>query len=265
MSKTPRFQISFRHTDYRHEATSGSIHCAGVISSALDRAAPRVTPRAARRAFGATERATAIRHRLPKAACRVAAPNRDLHPVFYQRQTRSPPYRRQRNTVPLRTIAQLRSPTPGSTHKAAVRLPLAGPSERHRIAGAATRTCPVDATPCDPPSSFTSWSRAARPVAFGQGCPGLHVSPISRAAIPSRRMRGPSAHQIGPSPSHTRVGVQVNVVPAATIEARTRAIMSLSASHTRKTCPQASARDLEGKQGWPHAAPWPAASKNSEG
>gem|GEM_PF-6776156 len=32
-------------------------------------------------------------------------------------------------------------------------------------------------------------------------------------------MRGPSAHQTGPSPSQTRVGVQVNVVPCGAITA----------------------------------------------
>ncbi len=44
---------------------------------------------------------------------------------------------------------------------------------------------------------------------------GLQLSSISRAAIPAKRLRSPSARQIGPSPSHTCVGVHVNVVPAA--------------------------------------------------
>lgn len=124
--------------------------------------------------------------------------------------------------VPDRTIAQLRSPTCGDTHQAAVRLPFAEPSKRHFIAGAATSTCPVEATLREPPSSFASCSRAARPLASGHGCPGLQVSSISRAAIPSSRMRGPSVHQIGPSPSQTRVGVQVKAVPAATMGTRSR-------------------------------------------
>lgn len=34
--------------------------------------------------------------------------------------------------------------------------------------------------------------------------------------MPERRTRGPSAHQIGPSPSQTRTGVQANGWPAAT-------------------------------------------------
>jgi len=37
--------------------------------------------------------------------------------------------------------------------------------------------------------------------------------------MPDRRMRGPSAHQIGPSPSHTRVGVQVKVWPEGAVAA----------------------------------------------
>ena len=35
----------------------------------------------------------------------------------------------------------------------------------------------------------------------------------SRAAMPERRTRGPSAHQMGPSPSQTAMGVQVKVSP----------------------------------------------------
>jgi hypothetical protein len=38
--------------------------------------------------------------------------------------TPAPPYRRQRTAAPARTMAQLRSPTPGSTQLAAVLLPL---------------------------------------------------------------------------------------------------------------------------------------------
>jgi len=35
--------------------------------------------------------------------------------------------------------------------------------------------------------------------------------------MPDKRMRGPSAHQTGPSPSHTWVGVHVNASPAGTM------------------------------------------------
>jgi hypothetical protein len=34
--------------------------------------------------------------------------------------------------------------------------------------------------------------------------------------MPASRIRGPSAHQIGPSPSHTRVGLQGKIWPEAT-------------------------------------------------
>ncbi len=39
----------------------------------------------------------------------------------------------------------------------------------------------------------------------------------SRAAIPATRTRGPSAQNMGPSPSQTRVGVQANSAPATMI------------------------------------------------
>ena len=107
-----------------------------------------------------------------------------------------------------RTIAQLRSPVRGVEHHAAVRLPFAAPSEWHWRTGPRTSTWPVAVTPLAPPSRRTSSSRASFPLADGQGWPTLQVSSISRAAMPARRMHGPSAHQIGPSPSHTRVGVQ---------------------------------------------------------
>ena len=56
---------------------------------------------------------------------------------------------------------------------------------------------------------------------LGQGIAIPHgkVPSISRAAIPAMRKRGPSAHQTGPSPSQTWVGVQVKVCPAATTDA----------------------------------------------
>jgi hypothetical protein len=42
------------------------------------------------------------------------------------------------------------------------------------------------------------------------------VLSISRAATAAILIFGPSAHQIGPSPSQTATGVQVNVAPEAT-------------------------------------------------
>jgi hypothetical protein len=77
-------------------------------------------------------------------------------------------------------------------------------------------TCPVGAIPRAPPRRLTRPSRAATPDAPGQGWLGLQTPSISRAAMPARRIRGPSAHQMGPSPSQTCVGVHVNRTPAAT-------------------------------------------------
>lgn len=102
-------------------------------------------------------------------------------------------------------------------HQAAVRLPPAEPSERHFSRGPATLTCPVGNLPVAPPSTSTSTSRAPIPPMPGQGWLGRHMPSISLAATPASRMRGPSAHHIGPSPSHTAVGVQVKVCPAATM------------------------------------------------
>jgi len=85
--------------------------------------------------------------------------------------------------------------------------------------------CPVLSFPFGPPSRSTRWSRAALPLALGQGWPTLHVSSISRAAIPASRIFGPSAHQIGPSPSQTAVGVQVNDDPVVTAASAANAIM----------------------------------------
>lgn len=48
-----------------------------------------------------------------------------------------------------------------------------------------------------------------------RGCPGRQVSSISRAAILPTRIFGPSAHQIGPSPSQTAIGVQIKAAAAA--------------------------------------------------
>jgi hypothetical protein len=60
------------------------------------------------------------------------------------------------------------------------------------------------------PNNFTSSSRERSALTAGQGWFDRQVPSISRAAIPARRMRGPSAHHIGPSPSYTAVGVQAN-------------------------------------------------------
>jgi hypothetical protein len=103
--------------------------------------------------------------------------------------------------------------------QAPVRLPPADPVDTQRMGPLATMTWPVGVVPRGPPRISTSASRAAIALASGQGWFVRHVPSISRAAIPEIRRRGPSAHQTGPSPSQTRVGVQVKVCPAATIEA----------------------------------------------
>lgn len=115
-----------------------------------------------------------------------------------------------------------------SLHHAAVRSPRALPSDRQRIVPLRTRTWPVTKLPRGPPRKRTSWSRAWIPLAVGHGWLGLQVSSISRAAIPASRSFGPSAHQIGPSPSHTAVGVHVNVMPAATTSAAKKSNMPQS-------------------------------------
>ncbi len=107
-------------------------------------------------------------------------------------------------------------------HQAAVRFPPAAPSERHVSDATRTSIWPVGKRPFGLPNSCTRKSLAATPDVAGHGWFGRHVSSISRAATPASRTRGPSAHQIGPSPSHTAVGVQVNVTPARTISAAKR-------------------------------------------
>tara|TARA_Y100000815_G_C13348448_1_gene503111 strand:+ start:5301 stop:5924 length:624 start_codon:yes stop_codon:yes gene_type:complete len=73
------------------------------------------------------------------------------------------------------------------------------------------------------PINLTSPSREAKESAAGQGCPDEQDPSISRAAMPARRIRGPSAHQIGPSPSQTAVGVHSKTVPDGTDTADTKA------------------------------------------
>ena len=126
-------------------------------------------------------------------------------------------------------MAQLISPMTGAVHQAPVRLPFAFPFDRHWSLGPVTRTWPVPVRPLAPPSSRTSVSRAAMPLARGQGCPLRHEPSISRAAIPASRIRGPSLHQIGPSPSQTLTGVQMNDWPLGTTATASRNTASISA------------------------------------
>lgn len=104
----------------------------------------------------------------------------------------------------------------GERHHAAVREPPADPSLRHVIVALSTITWPSGRTPRRPPSILTSRSRASTPLTEGQGCPTRQLLSISRAATPAIRTLGPSAHQMGPSPSHTATGVQLNSAPERT-------------------------------------------------
>jgi hypothetical protein len=82
------------------------------------------------------------------------------------------------------------------------------------MADAWTLMCPVDSLPLAPPRIRTSRSprrRSRRGTADPAG--SFHRSARRNPAI---RIFGPSAHQIGPSPSHTAVGVHVNVRSAET-------------------------------------------------
>lgn len=135
-------------------------------------------------------------------------------PQTCPRQNRS-----QRSAQPPRTIAHEMSPLTGDRHQAAVRVPPAPPSETQLSVGPLTRMCPSALRPIGVPTSATSASRASIALASGHGWLALQLPSISRAAIPVSRTWGPSAHQIGPSPSHTRVGVQLNDWPEGTIAA----------------------------------------------
>lgn len=126
-------------------------------------------------------------------------------------------------------MAQLISPIAGAAHQAPVRSPFALPVDRHWSLGPVTRIWPVALRPFAPPSNRTSVSRATIPLARGQGCPVRHEPSISRAAIPASRIRGPSRHQIGPSPSQTLIGVQVNDWPPCTTATASRNTASISA------------------------------------
>lgn len=143
-------------------------------------------------------------------------------------------YRSQRAAQPPFTIAQFTSPLLGETHHAAVRLPPPDPFETQRIVGPSTRICPCELVPVGRPTSRTSASLASKGSAEGQGCPSLQVPSNSRAAIPERRTRGPSAHQTGPSPSHTWVGVQAKVCPDGTTGTlASRSAKNMGAIYTR--------------------------------
>lgn len=126
-----------------------------------------------------------------------------------------PQYRAHFSALLLATIAQLRSTPARVLQSAAVREPLPFPLLTQVRGWVATLMWPVGRVPFGPPRSRTSSSRASMADAAGQGWPGLHVPSISRAAMPESRIFGPSAHQIGPSPSQTAVGVQVKVCPSA--------------------------------------------------
>ena len=105
------------------------------------------------------------------------------------------------------------SPTLGDTHHDAVRFPPAEPSDRHVRVGPVNMICPCLLTPVQTPRKATNASRAFSALALGHGWPGEQVPSISLAAIPAKRSRGPSSHQIGPSPSQTWEGVHLKVSP----------------------------------------------------
>ena len=114
------------------------------------------------------------------------------------------------------------SPDRGDMHQAAVLFPPPPPMDVQRIAGPWTRMCPSRLYPVGLPTSIASASRATSGGDEGQGWPGRQLPSISLAAMPDSLIRGPSAHQIGPSPSHTLVGVQSKVWPAGTMIAAAR-------------------------------------------
>src|SRR3546814_5181643 len=80
---------------------------------------------------------------------------------------------------------------------------------------------------------ISDWSSDVCSSDLGQGCPLRHEPSISRAAIPASRIRGPSRHQIGPSPSQTLTGVQMNDWPLGTTATASRNTASISAQSGR--------------------------------
>ena len=101
-------------------------------------------------------------------------------------------------------------------------MPPAPPSDTQASGCPSTRKWPSGLRPLALPRSRTSASRASVAEAEGQGWLSLQVPSISRAAMPDSRTWGPSAHHMGPSPSHTRIGVHVNAWPTGTIDAASR-------------------------------------------
>jgi hypothetical protein len=113
--------------------------------------------------------------------------------------------------------AQDRSPKVGDPHQAAVREPPADPSERHVMVAERTMIWPLASFPRGPPKSATRRSRASLAPSAGQGWFARQVPSISRAATPAIRILiRSSAHQTGPSPSYTAIGVHRNVTPGGT-------------------------------------------------
>ena len=134
-------------------------------------------------------------------------------------------------------IAQLRLLPSGSLQSAAVRLPPAEPREVQRSGRAPeTPVWPLFIRHLRLGSRrFTRAIVACSADAAGQGWPERQVPSVSRAAIPWSRNRGPSAHQTGPSPSQTRVGVHVKSVPLGAVKTEAAiAIASNSAEPFRK-------------------------------
>lgn len=123
-------------------------------------------------------------------------------------------YLSHRAAQPPFTIAQLISPDRGEIHQAPVLSPPAPPVDAQRIVGPSMRIWPCGPTPVFLPNRSARASRESFGSAVGQGWPGEQVPSSSRAAIPDNRIRGPSAHQTGPSPSQTCVGVQSKDWPA---------------------------------------------------
>lgn len=133
-------------------------------------------------------------------------------------------------------MAHERSPTRGDMHQAAVRVPPAPPTDTQFSFGPDTVTCPSGREPVTVPSIRARVLRASTADAFGHGWLALQVPSISLAAMPESRTCGPSAHQIGPSPSHKAIGVQVKACPEGTMAAAARisSIIGPGMAHNRR-------------------------------
>src|SRR3546814_17987701 len=99
------------------------------------------------------------------------------------------------------------SPDFGDVQKAAVRFPPAPPADRQPIVGPSTVMSPVGRVPVRFPTKATSWSRAARGYATGQGWPGRQVPSFYRASMPALRLCGPSDRKRVESGKSVSVGV----------------------------------------------------------